>query len=76
MVKREVVRKLEEAQLFCDCIKQGLIGAHVKNYINWYDRYQHLLKMGSGKMDAYTIIAEENGVSEGLVRRKVKEFGS
>jgi hypothetical protein len=76
MVKREVIRTLEEKGLFCDCIKVGLIGANVKSYVNWYDRYQQLIKMGSGKLDAYTIIAEENGVSEGFVRKKVKEFGS
>lgn len=76
MVKREVIRSLEDKGLFCECIKSGLIGANVKSYVKWYDRYQELLKLGSGRMDAYAIIAEEFGVCEGSVRHKVKEFGS
>ena len=74
MVKRELLKKLEDTGLFCDLVKSGIIGANIRTYTRWYDRYDQLRKLGSGKMDAYTVVAEENGVSEASVRQCIKRF--
>lgn len=74
VMKREILRKLEDSGLFLDLIKCGVISANIRTYSRWCDRYDELRRLGSGKMDAYNLIAEENGVCESVVRQRIKEM--
>ena len=73
--KREFIRGLQDKMLFCELIRHGLVGINTMTSVQMYDRYRELIVLGSGKMDAYTCVSEEFGVSEKLVMLRVREMG-
>jgi hypothetical protein len=71
MVVYDYLKKYEDSEQFLFLLKKGVVSLKILNYKCYYEKFLQFQSRGFGKLDSYSMTAEEYKVSENTVRNAV-----